>query len=151
MTVMVECGPASAPIMVEIPEDSFFVCWYLETNDHPTNTILRIGGTIDSPNDPDLIADPFPGCETTAYDDPNVLCDLGPREVGTDAVLELRADGADLYVICDQFDLPGECPGEVRIYRGATLLGYFNDPPSGPWSYGGQNGSPRTLNFNDPS
>lgn len=151
-TVMVECGPVAAPIQVEIPVDSLFICWYIEENDHPAGVTLQIAGTIDSPNDPDLgYANPLPGCVATSSAERNVFCDVGPREDGTDAILELRAIGADQYILCDQFDIPNaKCPGEVRIYRGDQLLGYFKDPPVAPWSYRNQiSGEFLQLRFTD--
>jgi hypothetical protein len=147
-TVMVECGPLSDPFMVEIPETSLFVCWYLDPFKHPSSSTLALGGTVDQPSGADTVANPFLGCVTTATTDNDVLCDLGPREIGTDLILKPTAhQGPTTFQMCDVPGLPtSKCQGEYRVYNGPTLLGTFVDPPSGPWSYGQENGF-LTLNF----
>lgn len=145
-SVMVDCGVAGDPIMVEVPAVGDVLCWYLPDVKHPTNTTLAIGGNIDQPTQPDVTMSPFVNagtsdpCVAMMAADKVVVCILGDLEAGTVLTLSPFTQITH-YDMCDDVTLVPtnpRCYGAFRHVRDGGIQASFNaeaGPPSAPWSY----------------
>lgn len=142
--VTVDCGIAGDPVMVEIPATGDTLCWYLPDLKHPANSALAIGGKIDQPSQPDVMASPFVDadsadpCVAKMVTDKVVVCVLGNLETGSVLTLSPFTQITH-YDMCDDVGLPSpRCYGAFHAFAdggGVSSFDTESGPPAAPWSY----------------